>query len=168
MIYLKDEDRLTSNVILPFNDNDEDALILKKILLNFPEAFCSSLAVHELFQPIEEQKKYEVDFSGFLCDNNMLCCLDRACDFLEVSLFNYFLKKVSIDYYCFAVNIVNDLRFRTISSYNIRDLEAAHRVNKRFGIQDNYNEILSRVNVADTNSKVLRLAKKINDNVTNF
>lgn len=168
MIYLKDGDRLTSNVIFPFDDNDEKIVFFKKLLLNFPEAFCSSSVVHEMVQPIEEQEKYEIDFNDFLCDKEMLYCLDRACDLMEASLFIYFLKKVSIDYYCFALNIVNDLRFKTVSSYNIRDLEAAQRVNMKFGIQDHYNEILSHVRVADTNTKVLRLAKKINSSVTEF
>ena len=166
MIYLKDGDRLTSNVILPFDDNDEEIVFLKKLLLNFPEAFCSTSVVHEMVQPIEEQIKHEIDFSGFLCDDEMLYCLDRACDLLEASLFIYFLKKVSVDYFCFALHIVNDIRFKTISSYNIKDLEAAQRVNMKFGIQDNYNEILSHVHVANTNSKVLRLARKINDCAT--
>lgn len=166
MIYLKDGDRLTNNVILPFDDNDKEMVFLKKLLSNFPEAFCSFSVVHEMVQSVEEQEKNEIDFSGFLCDKEMLYCLDRACDLMEASLFIYFLKKVSVDYFCFALNIVNDLRFKTISSYNIRDIEAAQRVNSKFGIQDNYNEILSHVSVADTNTKVLRLARKINSYAT--
>ena len=75
----------------------------------------------------------------------------------------FFMNKLWQDFYFFAKDILDVIELEEISKYDVIELEDIQRLCKKNNIQDNCSEILVHKDVARTNGRILKLAKKIND-----
>ena len=161
MIYLKNWDVLTSNIVLPREEKIEELKSLKESLLNVRSKEVSNFVISEAFKDKNEQMKGIFNLNQFICDDDMLSSLENACFNLDSYYVNYFLKKVSLDYYYFVFNVFDKIYFQEVDSYSVKDLDIAHKMNERFMIEDNFYELLSYSDEAFSNSRVLKLADSI-------
>ena len=84
--------------------------------------------------------------------------------FHEEERVRFFMNSIWQDFYFFAKEIYDLIELEEISSYDILDLEDIQRLCIKNNIQDNCSEILIYKDVANSNERILKLAKKLNDN----
>lgn len=84
--------------------------------------------------------------------------------FHEEERVRFFMNSIWQDFYFFAKEIYDLIELEEISSHDILDLEDIQRLCIKNNIQDNCSEILIYKDVANSNERILKLAKKLNDN----
>lgn len=84
--------------------------------------------------------------------------------FHEEERVRFFMNSIWQDFYFFAKEIYDLIELEEISNHDILDLEDIQRLCKKNNIQDNCSEILIYKDVANSNERILKLAKKLNDN----
>ena len=161
MIYLVSNNNLTKNIILPKEGCIDVLRSFRNELINDRDKKNSFSVIDMAFCDREMQMGKVFNLSSFLIDNNMLPALYDAFNKLHPDYAYYVLEKISSDYEFFVNNIYDKIKFDEINSFPIDELRTAQRINKEFGIKDDYSRLLNQVKNADMNTKVLNLAKKI-------
>ena len=67
------------------------------------------------------------------------------------------------DFYFFSKEVLDVFELDEVCRYDLEDLKTIRSLCEKNNIQDNCSDILTYGSVADTNSKILTLAKKLND-----
>lgn len=75
----------------------------------------------------------------------------------------FVIKKLWEDFYFFSKEILDVIELDEVCRYDLEDLRVIKSLCERNSIQDNCSDILVYSLVSDTNGKILKLAKELND-----
>ncbi len=161
MIYFSSGGYLNSNIILPKEECLEELRFLRESFVHDPSKAISFSFINHSFDDKEIQLKKMIYLSDFLIDKYMLPVLYNSFSKLDSDYAFYILEKISSDYDFFIHHVFDKILFKEVDSYSISHLENAHKLNEKFGINDDYNQLLMHVSNADENSRVLQLTGEI-------
>lgn len=171
MLYLKKDSFINSNVIIPLDDYSKIELERLKRDYNYNKynSFVSRQLTYFLNQSLEnidsQKKLVKTGINlGEICDVN---CLNRISSLLQSNMSlddkKYFINNILDfkDFNIFVFRIFNKIRIEKIGEFDIERLKQLDLFSKEMGVWCESSNILESVQVAENNSKVLKLAKKI-------